>query len=139
MKRILVIVMILMCRHLQAQVSFDMRAGYSVNTVDVVVAAGMQFSAHNLFLHPEMMVYTRDDAPVCFGLKIGYSHPFSGDWWIAGGYGRYFDLFSTNKGNTNRNGWSNMLFANVGWTKWFAEYDYRKGNVITIGVKEPIF
>ncbi len=115
------------------QISLQMRSGYMFKTKEPFVSPAINFGAYGLALSPEMIVCYKDNSPAYFGVKMSYQYKF-----IQAGYGRYFTLFSTDDYDKFKNGWSNMFFVSAHWKKFFLEYDYLNGNVLSIGFKENI-
>lgn len=116
----------------QTQVTAQMRVGYSFKTVDALVAPSLNFSAHNITMAPEMIINTRDDQPVDFGIKLSYQVSF-----VEFGAARYFALFSTDAyDKTYANGWLNSVFVAAHYNKWFAQAEYSGQFRLSIGVRE---
>ena len=112
-----------------AQISFQMRTGYQIKTIQPFISQSVQFAAHGLAIQPEMVVTWRNDQPAYFGLKMSYQYQF-----IEAGYGRYFALFSLDKYDQYRNGWMNLFFVSGHWKRYFAEIDYDKINGIALSI-----
>ncbi len=86
-----------------------------------------------------MIVTFKDNSPAFFGVKMSYEYLIRDELSLQVGYGRYFMLYSMDKYDSWRNGWSNLYFGAVHWRKWFIEYDYlSRNNVLSIGFKEQI-
>lgn len=121
-----------------AQTSVQMRTGYNFKTVDAFISGAVNFKTHGFGLSPEMIVLSKQDAPVSFGLKMSYTIGS-----FEAGAGRYFDLINTDPYPENKlatpNGWSNDYF--ISYTKgiFFIEYEYKQGHRLSIGIKEEIF
>ncbi len=118
----------------RSQISFQMRLGYATKTVEPIVCSGVEFVYNGFAMTPEMIIHYRNTQPVDFGMKVSYQYSF-----IQIGYGRYFDLFTTDKGYSNLNGFSNLFFIAGHWKQYFIEYDYLRQSIITIGAKATIF
>ena len=132
MKKLLILLLLFTFKS-NAQIGLQIRGGSTVNSVNPFFAPAASFSAHGLTIYPEMKVYIKRDAPVNFGAKIGYTYKF-----IEIGYGRYFDLYSTDAYDKFRNEWRNLFFVSIHYNNLFLEYDYLKGSSISAGIKAPI-
>ena len=120
------------------QISMQIRSGAAFKTKEPIIAGAVNFAAHGLALTPEMIVTFKDNSPAYFGLKMSYEYLIRDELSIEGGYGRYFTLYSTDKYDDYRNGWSNLFFVSSHWRKFFLEYDYLNGSILSIGFKETI-
>ncbi len=118
-------------------ISGQMRAGYSLRTNSPLVAPAIEFKAYGLSLTPEVIINTADNAPGQMGVKMAYEATFN-KWAIQTGYGRYFDLYTTDKYDAWKNGWSNLWFLSVHYDRFFLEYDYNKESVLSFGMRESI-
>jgi hypothetical protein len=116
----------------KAQVYFQMRTGWSVNTSEYIVSPSVSFQAHNISLQPEMIVYPKRDQPAEFGVKASCQYKF-----VEAGAGRYFALYSTDKFDEYRNCFANQFFVAGHYKKYFLQYGYdtKLGHLISVGVK----
>jgi hypothetical protein len=122
MKTLSIIIMALMiniiCLGQDANISFQMRGGYALKQAGVIIAPAVNFKAHGFAMSPEMIVNASTTQAVNFGLKLSYQYKF-----IEVGYGKYFDLYSTDKFDLYRNGFSNLLFVDAHYKNYFFEVD----------------
>lgn len=118
---------------LKAQVSVSMRAGYAFKSQDLFVAPALHLSAHNISLIPEFIVSNKDNKPAYFGVRGSYQYRF-----IEAGAGHYFGLFSVDAYDKDKNGWYTSLFVAGHYKIWFIQYEYLRGNRISLGIKEQI-
>ncbi len=121
------------------QISLQIRSGYAFNTNEPIIAPAINFAAYGFALSPEMMITYKDNSPAFFGLKMSYEYIVMNDISLQAGYGRYFTLYSMDKYDAYKNGWSNLWLGAVHWRSWFIEYNYlSRNNVLSIGFKENI-
>jgi hypothetical protein len=118
-------------------VNVQIRGGYQFESEDaaqdILIAPSVSFRAHGIGLTPELVIHYDNSQPVEFGLKMSYKWNF-----VEAGYGRYFAIYSLDKGATDYNTWLNLWFVslhcNLLRQNWFIEYDYMNGSRITLGV-----
>jgi hypothetical protein len=116
------------------EISAQMRIGLSTKTADALVAPALNFTAHNITLAPEMVINTKDNAPVDFGLKLSYQYKI-----FEAGAARYFALFSTDAyDKRTANGWLNSYFLAVHCHKLFGQIEYADQIKLSIGIKEVL-
>lgn len=120
---------------LNAQISGSMRSGYAFKSKDLFISGSMYLSAHNISLIPELIISNKDDKPAYFGLKASYQYKF-----IEMGAGHYFALLSVDAYDKDKvNGWHTSLFTAIHYKSWFIQYEYLRGNRLSIGVKEKLW
>lgn len=123
---------------LDNSVTIFIRGGYQFKSAeapqDIITAFGFPFRAHGIALTPEVIIHYDQSQPVDCGVKASYK-------WnnIEAGYGRYFSVYSLDKGKTDYNTWCNMFFVSYHATllrqNWFFETDYYNENLrVTLGV-----
>ena len=137
-----IIILFLITLHSTGQLlSTQISAGYAFKTIEPVLSPVLNFEAHGFSLSPTMIIHIKRDQPANFGLKFSYQWHF-----LQAGYGRFFDLYSTDKYNSYLNGWSNLFFVSLHVkinsevipNDWFIEGDYDKQFLLSIGVKFPL-
>ncbi len=122
-----------------AQITTGITVGYGFKTVEPIISPNVSFAAYGLALSPEMRIHWRPTQPASFGLKISYEHTLFNNVTGQAGYGRYFDLYSTDEYDKGRNGWSNLYFVSVHYSYYFIEYDWQKQSVLSAGVRYTLF
>jgi hypothetical protein len=130
MKKAVAIPILFLCIHTIAQTSFSMRIGYSTETKDALIAPALNYTFKAITVGAEMMVNTRDDAPVNFGLKASYQYSFVE---IGGGY--YYQLYSTDAYDKDKNGFATSVFAAAHWKVFFIEAEYLKEPKFSFGLR----
>ncbi len=113
---------------LNAQISMQFRSGYNHSAF---LGIAPVLALNGFAVAPEMIINVKKDAPVNFGMKISYQYKF-----IELGYGRYYNLYTVDKYDSYRNGWSNLIFVSGHYNKWFIEAGYNKRISLSVGVRE---
>jgi hypothetical protein len=137
----LLIIASLNCAGQLVNISTSIRTGWAFTTNELVLSPELNFEAHGFALSPAMIIHIKRDQPANFGLKISYTYKF-----IEVGYGKYYDLYSMDKYDSYRNGWSDLYFvalhakvnSEVLPNDWFIEEDYDKQFILNIGFKLPL-
>jgi hypothetical protein len=120
------------------QVNILIEGGWATKLNSPVAGMSFEFSAHNLFLQPRMLIYTNSDAPVTFGLQMGYERYFN-NVWLGAGYERGFDMFTQDSYDRYKNGWENTVFIRGGWKWVFTEVDRNDRWIFIIGIKHKLW
>jgi len=130
MKNTLTAILIFLTIIAHAQISVQMRTGYSFKSVDAFVAPALNYTFNNITIGGEMMVNTKDNAPVNVGLKGSYQlGP------IEAGAGAYYQLYSLDAYDKDRNGFAPSVFVAAHYKVFFVEAEYLKEAKLSIGLR----
>lgn len=112
------------------QMQIQMRTGYALKTNDCFTSAAAATTVKGFSIGGEMMVLSRQDAPVSFGVRISYQIKS-----IEAGYGKYFDLYSTDKYDAYKNGFSDNFFVAIHKGIFFIQAEYKQQLQTSVGIK----
>jgi hypothetical protein len=111
-----------------------MRAGYSFKTQDALIAPAFSFTLFNaVTAGPELMVNTKRDQPVNFGVKAGYQYKF-----LEAGVGGWYQLYSTDSYDSYKNGFAPSVYAAAHWKLFFVQWEYLNEHKVSIGIREQL-
>jgi hypothetical protein len=114
-----------------AQFSASMRLGWASKSKQPFVAPALHFKMqNNVSIGAEMIVNTGDDQPVDLGLRFSYQYKF-----IEAGAAPYYELYSTDAYDANRNSFETAWFVAVHHKIWFVQYEYLHGNRYSFGLR----
>lgn len=117
--------------------------GWARSSPSVSLAAC--FNSYGFGISPEIFIIDGLSEGANFGAKFSYEHYF-GTIGIQAGYGKYYDLYSTDEYDKYKNGFKDLYFISLHKTieseilphDWFLEYDLYDGNCISIGIRETL-
>lgn len=115
----------------------SLRIGMNTKPSTLVIAPGFDFKAHGLALSPEMIIDVAQDQPANFGLKLSYEVPVS-IFKLRAGAGMFYQLYSLDKYDMDKNGYKANVFFSAQYDKWFGMIEYMNGVRLSIGVRTRI-
>lgn len=122
----------------QAQVSFEIRAGYGTKYSRPVVSTGFQYHFNECVnIGPDLIIDVAQQAPASIGLKFGLTKSF-----VEIGPAIYWQMYgqsaTTVKQSPNKFVYSAFIKVSkqVWKAKMFIQYQYIDNHQITIGIKE---
>jgi hypothetical protein len=141
-KIILMIAMFLLAAILlkaQSQTEASIRIGMKTKPASPMIAAGVDFKINSIVISPEMIADVSNSEPVNFGLKAGYEYEVSESIKLRAGAGIFYQLYSMDAYDKNRNGFTGNYFFSAQYKKWFGQAEYMGCVRLSIGMRTPIF
>lgn len=120
----------------KAQFYGKMRIGMNATNPAPIISPAISFDAHGFSLSPELIIFAAQDQAKSMGMKLSYIYSISEAVKVEAGYGYFYDLYSTDSYDRDKNGFSNDYFAALHYKQWFGEFEYKaKQVVLSVGVK----
>lgn len=98
-----------------------------------VISPSLGLNVHRFIIQGDLFIFSRQDAPVIPGLRAGYKFPY-----VQPSIGRYYILYSLDKYDMDRNGWTNGYFLKLSKGKIAIEPGYLKKFICTFSFTENI-
>lgn len=139
MKKLLTIITTVLFLSASAQIDAHIRVGMKTKPASPVLATGIDFKAHGFGITPELIIDVAQDQPANFGMKVFYEKYISEKVSIRGGGGYFYQLYTTDKYDAYKNGFTGNAFVAAQYDKWFGMAEYMGSMRLYIGVRSTIF